>query len=484
MLDCNNSDDTNELRSSIEAVAYSRKYSFSSVESTIPTPYVYAFSCLEAVRRGVDLYDASGDYGHVQDKLQQADPDKARAFIRFSEALEDFEGLWAKQHKPSPPSILRRAFRDRQNKEQLLSEAQDVFLRAIKLHEAQGVILLTDTDGSRVEGQGNNAHIVIHVDPVRFANLVRRIVDVRLLDPEKRAGERRALETFASSATGRTLFSLSQQHGRFIQAGEVSKDYLKFLWLHRDLHLGPASKDSRPLSMTDDDVDAMVDSLLHVRMMFKVRNDVGGYVPDRYVVPSCLPDYVAGNMDPETMLDLDMGSAMFSQELEVRGVCKLPPGLIPRMVAWCGQGKGHIMACWRHGVCFTFKEHMVLVYEHLGSDHRKAIVCHAKGDANTETAGIILEEVASEVDNLVRDKRYGFPGVEFWLNPRDKIVVSNMKQLRNMLQKLEDSLEDYMNLKFDELEKQSERIAGERRASIPFNVFVAFHRTQWEMVCM
>ncbi|CAM9310784.1 unnamed protein product, partial [Laminaria digitata] len=66
------------------------------------------------------------------------------------------------------------------------TEGKRVFLAAIKLHEAQGAILLTRVDaGGEQENMklASEEHLVIHVNPAWFADLIRRIVDVRLLDP-------------------------------------------------------------------------------------------------------------------------------------------------------------------------------------------------------------------------------------------------------------------------------------------------------------
>lgn len=470
VLDCKHPDgDIDNLRSSIEKIAYSSDYSFPSVQSKLPTPYLYAFSCLEAVRRGVDLSGDCTNFGTLGDNLKHESPEKARAFIRFPEARTAFQGLW-KATKPSFFSKKGLAFDS--DEQQLLGESEDVFLRAIKLHEAQGAILLTDVDG----GQGNNAQIVIHVDPVQFVNMIRRIVDIRLVEPEKWKGNGEALDKAFPKISPHDLFELSKQQERFFEAGEVSKDYLNYLWCQRDLRVGPSSRDSRCLDMTDDDVDAMVDSLLEVRMMFRVRDGPDRFVKDRYVVPCCLPDYVdCSSLDPEAILELDVGSVMWSRELKVSGNRRMPPGLVPRLVAWCGQGEGRITACWRHGVCFAYKDHPVLVYEVLEGGQTSSIVCCVKGDANTEKAGRIREEIADEVVNLVADKKYGFPGLRLLSIEKKRVAVSTEKRLKEMFQELKEALEDHMNVRFDELEKQSERIAGDWPVYIPIHCpFVTF----------
>ena len=253
-------------------------------------------------------------------------------------------------------------------------------------------------------GSVNRSHIVLHVDPVRFADVVRRIVDIRLVDSASKTKVEQALRCFAQER-GVPLFELSRQQDRFYMAGEVSKNYLKFLWLHRELDLGQATKKAPPLAMKEDEVDAMVGSLVDLRMMFPVKNDAGDVLRDRYIVGACLPDHVESEVKPESILELKVGSAMFRLVLKMHGSRNMPPGLIPRLLAWCGRGEGRITACWRHGGSFTYKKYLVLVFECRTSEGQSSIVCCAKGSENNEKAGSVLEDVAKEVNRLIRDPR-------------------------------------------------------------------------------
>ena len=449
LLDCKSSgeDEINRLRSSIETVAYSRDYSFPSVESQIPTPWVYAFLTLEAIRRGADLRGVSGDMDVVQGRLEHGDEKIAKYYVFFDGALVLFKDLWEAMGTESTPE-----------------RADEVFFDAIELNEAQGLILLTNRDGSMDDncgGQVRRSQLVLHVDPVRFADVVRRIVDIRLVDSSSKPKVIEALERFADT-TKISRKELFDQQNRFYMAGEVSKDYLQFLWCHRELDLGKVAKGAPPLEMTGEDVEAMVGSLVDLRVMFPVRNASGDVLRDRYVVGFCLPDHVGCEVTPESILELTIGSAMFRLVLEVRGSRNMPPGLIPRLLAWCGRGKGRITACWRRGGCFTYENHLVLIYERINSEGQSSIVCCAKGNAHTEEAGDVLENVVQEVHRLIQDPRYGFPGIELLgYDSMDKQIVAQSDHLEKLLQRLEKDLEDHMNLKFDELGKQSERIAGE-----------------------
>ena len=102
--------------------------------------------------------------------------------------------------------------------------------------------------------------------------------------------------------------------------------------------------------MSEDDFKLVVESLLDVRFMFRVRDRDGGVLPGRYVVASCLPGQVGRAVDPEQMMELEIGGAIFSSQLKLVGTRSLPPGLVPRLLAWYGQGDARITACWKHRV--------------------------------------------------------------------------------------------------------------------------------------
>eukprot|EP00752_Nemacystus_decipiens_P001293 g1285.t2 len=321
-------------------------------------------------------------------------------------------------------------------------------LRAVELYEAQGAILVTRVDG----GDGNVAATrIIHVNPAWFADLVRRVVDIRLLEPSQQEMVREALKAFASLDS---VEELSQQHVDFFQGGEVSREYLKFLWV-RDMKLGAASQAAPPLQMTEEDITAMVGSLLDVRFMVRVRDEQGGVVPDRYVIVSCLPAYIGSDLNPEKLLGLETGGAVFSTALHIYGTRFALPGLVPRLLAWCGRGKGRITACWKHGCCFAFKDHLVLLYTSRVASGDPSIECHAMGSTHDEKAGRVLMEVVDELRSLVRDEKYGFPGVRL---ASTKVVKKPTSS--DELHSLADSMRDHMNITFEELARMSETMAG------------------------
>lgn len=434
-----------QLQKLIEHVAYNGYdgYSFPAVRSVVSKPYLHAFATLEAVRRGVDLSGSGGEPAEVALRPSSGDSKTEKPFIRFSDAL--------------------CSFRESVDEESWVSEAsgqerqEGVFLRAIKLCEAQGVILLTHFDGGGQNQRDVGVNLVIHVNPAWFADLVRRIVDVRLLEPLQQGPIREALQAY-SSATAYETLQLSDQHERFLEAGEVSRDYLKFLWL-RDMGFGTGTVSTRapPLEMTEEDIRVMVEGLVDVRFMFPVRRENGGVVRDKYVVGSCLPDHVGYVVDPRKMLQLQEGGAIFSRKLTVVGARAVPPGLVPRLLAWCGRGDARIEVCWKSGVSFAFKDHLVLVYERWDAEGVSSIECHAMGSAHGESAGRALHDVVEELGLLVSDPHYGFRGIRLVVTGK---VVKFSAHKDDQLQFLLAGLKDHMNVKFEELERKSETIAG------------------------
>lgn len=452
-----------QLRELIERVAYNgySGYAFPSVGIMVPTPYLHAFATLEAVRRGADLSGSGGEPAETARRLSRWDSKKERPFIRFQDALHIFRESRDEQSWMDEVSAQK-------------ADEEGVFLRVVKLCQAQGAILLTHVDGDgqnqRDVGDGtttSDVNLVIHTNPAWFADLVRRIVDVRLLEPLKQENVFDALKTYGSASCS---VQLSIQHKRFFKAGEVSREYLKFLWL-RDMGLGPRpiSTIAPPLEMEEEDISAMVKGLVDVRFMFPVRDEDGGVVPDKYVVASCLPDHVGYDVDPGTMLQLKVGGAIFSRKLEVVGARAVPPGLVPRLLAWCGRGDARIHVCWKFGVCFAFRNHLVLVYERriAGASY---IQCHAMGSAHDESAGRALNDVVKELGLLASDPNYGFRGVRLFVAGDEagdivKRTADLDDQLQFLLTSLEDSMTDHMNVKFEELERKSETIAGSRRCT-------------------
>ncbi len=436
---------TAELRKHIEGVAYGVHdgYSFPSVKSEVPEPHLLAVASLEAIRRGATLRGSGGEPAKIARRLNPGTKlGEGQPFVLFPEALSRFLEVAGEKSMFGGNA----------------TEGERVFLAAVKLLEAQGAILLTRADGGGEREDMERAsgdHLVIHVNPAWFADLIRRIVDIRLLDPAQQEKVKQLIKRQPLASVG----DLSKQHRRFFLAGELNRRYMRFLWKDRDLELGPASPSpaAPPLAISDEDLTTIVESLLDVRFMFRVRHREG-----HYIVPSCLPDHIGCAADPKKLMDLKVGGAIFSRQLELVGAHSVPPGLIPRLLAWCGQGDARITACWKRGVCFAFNsEHLVLLYEHREAG-RSVIECHAMGSAHDEKAGRTLENVVAELGRLVGDVKYGFPGVGLFFDQEvKKQSASSTVELEGLLSRFAGELKDHVNVKFEELGRKLDDIAGE-----------------------
>ncbi|CAM9092024.1 unnamed protein product [Laminaria digitata] len=426
--------DVDLLQKRIEHIAYSgyEGYSFASVMSLVPEPYLPAIATLEAVRRGADLDGSDGTPAEVARRLREGDSQRARTFIGFSEALS----LFVEQQ-----TVFTRVSK-------LLFQRQErrVFRQAIELHEAHGAIILARVDGGGgAQQKGGTSNIIIHVNPSRFADLVRRIVGVKV-DPLQQAEVAKEME--ASLSVRPKLLPLSHQHKRFVQAGEVSKDYLEFLW-QRDMEVGQASQQAPPLNLSEEDISVMVGSLLDVRFMFQVRDGYDDFIPDRYVVASCLPKEAGAEVDPAKLLERKPGCAIYSQKLKLIGAHAVPPGLVPRLLAWCGRGEGRITACWKRGVCFSFKNHLVLLYELRATDDVTSwIECHARGGVYDESARSVLHDVGDQISELINDPRYGFPGLGIIRGEEEETAFSSDGERKALVERISSVFRDQMNVKF------------------------------------
>lgn len=190
-------------------------------------------------------------------------------------------------------------------------------------------------------------------------------------------------------------------------------------------------------------------SLLDVRFMFRVRDGDHAFLPDRYVVASCLSNKAGPEVDPGKILELKPGCVIHSQKLKLVGANALPPGLIPRLLVWCGRGEARIEACWKRGVCFAFKNQMVLLYELRGAGGTSWIECLARGSMHDESARTALKEVGDELGRLIGDSKYGFPGVGLTRSGEPwETSASSDGDHKALVERIEVVLKDQMNVKF------------------------------------
>eukprot|EP00752_Nemacystus_decipiens_P005495 g4975.t1 len=436
-LASSNGQDVDLLQKRIEYLAYNgcEGRSFASVMSLVPEPYLPAIATLEAVRRGADLVGSGGTLDEVARRFREADAEKARTFIRFSEALS----LFVEQQQQNLFSRVSKFFCRREEEER-------VFREAIELHEAHGAILLARVDGGgEAQQEVGTRNIIIHVNPSRFADLVRRIVGVKV-NPMQQAEVAREMK--ASFSARPNILPLLKQHKRFTRAGEVSMDYLKFLW-QRNMEVGEVGQQAPPLHLSDEDMRVMVGSLLDVRFMFRVRDGCDDFKPDLYVVASCLPKKAGKDVKLAPLLEPKAGCAIVSQKLKLLGAHAVPPGLVPRLLAWCGSGEGRIETCWKRGVCFSFKNHLVLLYEVRAADDGTSwIECHVRGGVQDDSARKVLDNIGDEISKLINDARYGFPGLGLDPCEEEETAFSSDGELEVLAARFSMVLRDQMNMQF------------------------------------
>lgn len=87
------------------------------------------------------------------------------------------------------------------------------------------------------------------------------------------------------------------------------------------------------------------------------------------------------------------------------------------------------------------------------------------GSAHDEKAGGVLNDVVKELGKLLRDEKYGFPGVGLVTGKMDKKPACSEDELEELHARLADSLREHMDVKVKELAKMSENMAGGQRGS-------------------
>lgn len=217
-----------------------------------------------------------------------------------------------------------------------------VFLRAVQLYEAQGAILVTRVDSG--DGDSIAASHIIHVNPAWFADLVRRVVDIRLLESAQQEKVREALKAFA---TLDSVDELYEQHVEFLQGGEVSRKYLKLIWV-RDMKLGAASHAAPPLQMPEEeDTSTQWWGFCSTSCSwFEWATNTVVLCQTAMLSPaSCLPAYAGSELDPEKKVAWtgDLGCHLVDCRLGNRRDSFSTSGAYPAVVGvvWPGQRAHH-----------------------------------------------------------------------------------------------------------------------------------------------
>ena len=223
------------LQELFEGVAYvvHEGYSFPSIRNVAPEPHLLAVATLEAVRRGVNLRFSGGEPAEVVRMLSGKKATKGRPFILFSEALPRFLEV-----------ADEKVMFDRD-----ATEGERIFREAIQLHEAQGAIFLTRVDGGGQSCSATSAleeRLVIHVSPAWFADLIRRVVDIRLLDPVQQGKVAEAMERYAPFESLQALSKQTLQTAQEVLPGRRSEQRLHQVPVEGPRHgVGPGKPQCR-----------------------------------------------------------------------------------------------------------------------------------------------------------------------------------------------------------------------------------------------
>ncbi|CAB1107796.1 unnamed protein product [Ectocarpus sp. CCAP 1310/34] len=163
--------------------------------------------------------------------------------------------------------------------------------------------------------------------------------------------------------------------------------------------------------------------------MYRVRDGHHAFVPDRYVVHYCFPNTDGRRVDPGKIF----------QTLKLVGAHAVPPGLVPRLLAWCGRGEGRYKECCKRGLLLEIKKHLVLLIELRSTHGASWIECDMRGNLFDESPGKVLKDKDVQIHELFSDNKYGFPGLglsydevsetDFDLDGDDKALVERIKSI-------------------------------------------------------
>ncbi|CAN0244153.1 unnamed protein product [Pylaiella littoralis] len=313
-------------------------------------------------------------------------------------------------------------------------DAGSVLWRAMKHREAEGGVLLMLAD--RLAPVATD---MVHLDPAWLIELVRRLSDHNLVDEDKRKRGTvyRALRAYADKVTGITTSDLVDMHSVYCKSGRLNRDFLRFLWMHREIvPAGPA------IDLPDAEFEIVVSTMERLLVMYTA-NDA-----NILVVPARLQEYGDQSI-VDRMQDVVMTTeCSFSQVFP-------PPGIVGRFLAWSAQQVGDYEHCWQHGAFFSYKfqhaRYDVFLYEqpieelHLdGPDCKFAgLVLGIQGPP--VMAAEVLGKLRESLENLVSDPVYGYPGIaekgSMYFTPLERRESKYLDGLRRTLDNLQKAVD-------------------------------------------
>lgn len=194
----------------------------------------------------------------------------------------------------------------------------------------------------------------------------------------------------------------------FIRQGRLNREYLRFLWLYRELE---DKDDYHPgVQLDDDSFESMLRTMIKYLFIYPAHGESSN-VEEVYIVPARLPEY-----GDEKVLEksIGLGQVVVGTTALFRRT-HVPTGIIGRFLAFSASKIVSSGVCWQHGAHVEWKQgsqvHDVLLCETtVGEDEDfPALSMCVKGQ--DATAKGVLWEVKSELDSLLQDSVHGYPGL-------------------------------------------------------------------------
>eukprot|EP00752_Nemacystus_decipiens_P012508 g11078.t2 len=374
-----------ELRKWIVKAAAGEKcpteFNFPAVDQTLSKAWIDAYEAMDALKR-------------------------RRPCVLWSQAVNIFENRMGRDVRDS-------------------RDASAVLLRAMQHREAEGGVLLSLRNASDPVGSD-----MIHLDPAWLIELVRRLADHNLVDenPAKQGTIRKGLREYA---IGRRIDvgRLIETHRLYIKSGCLNLDYLRFLWVHREI-----DPPGTAVVLEDPEFDSIVSTMLKLLVMYQSPH----VEQHSLVVPARLPEFG----DEQVFAERNIADIVIKLQCSF-GQIYPPPGIVGRFLAWLTGKIQKYLKCWQHGAFFWYAYqggcYSVFLYESdVQEPHEDGTVCVFAGltlgvQGTPPLAPMILLDMRESLRNMVADSAYGYPGLMMWFGDEEELRSTQLEDLPRQL---------------------------------------------------
>lgn len=234
----------------------------------------------------------------------------------------------------------------------------------------------------------------------------------------------------------------------FIRQGRLNREYLRFLWLHRELE---DNDDYQPgVQLDDDSFESMLRTMIKYLFIYPAHGESSN-VEEVYIVPARLPEY--GN---EAVLEesIGLGQVVVGKTAAFFRRTHVPTGIIGRFLAFSASKIVSSGACWQHGAHVEWKQgsqvHDVLLCETtVGEDEVFPALSMCVKGHDADAKGVLLE-VKSELDSLLQDSVFGYPGLA--LPTFEDLPINKSDEFQRHLR-------PYLDLQFQNMAQILEKIS-------------------------